>query len=243
MRTALLVSALMTGPAFAQDSADVDFRFGLGVADTPDYFGADTTSVGPTGSFSLERLTFGAIDIGGGDPYGIFPTGSFRLIGERSASENPELTGLDDVDLSVELGGGLRYAQPGGEAFAVVRYGVLGHEGWVAEVGGDLIYAPNGRTEMRVGPRLLAGDDTYADTYFGVPATAGGGFTPYAAEGGLVSRGVSASLSYDVTDDWGVTGTVRYDELIGDAGDSPIVSDTDQLSISVIVSRSFSFSF
>jgi len=48
---------------------------------------------------------------------------------------------------------------------------------------------------------------------------------------------------YQVTPDWGVLGILRYDQLQGDAADSPIVQSKDQTSVSLMVTRRFSFGF
>jgi len=63
------------------------------------------------------------------------------------------------------------------------------------------------------------------------------------ASGGLLSRGIEASIAYDVTENWGVVGTINYDELLNDAAKSPIVQTTDQLGVSLVVTRKVSWSF
>ncbi len=246
MRLMILAFALTASAAVAQDGpAGISFNAGLGVESSPDYFGADTSSVGATGSFSLDRLTFGSIGLGGGDDRGFGFTGSVNYIGGRSADDYSELTGLDDIDPALELGGGFSYTGDNFEVYAVARRGIGGHEGTVGEIGGDLIFYPNTATTLRIGPRLLAADDTYTSTYFGVTPdeAAASRFAAFAPEGGIVSRGVEISADYAITDDWGLTGTLRYDELLGDAARSPIVQSTDQLSVGLVVTRDFSFGF
>jgi len=52
-------------------------------------------------------------------------------------------------------------------------------------------------------------------------------------------------VSYDFSDDWGVTGSVIYENFVEDAADSPIVrqGSADQVSVSVIVTRALEFNF
>lgn len=234
-----LFAATSVAAQDAEYGNGVAFTLGLGASSTPNYFGSENSSVGPTGSFVPESFQFGSLSFGrnGGDANGLGFKGSFRYIGERTAADNPELAGIPDIDAALEVGGGLSYSTDNAEVYAVGRYGVIGHEAFVGEIGGDLILQPNSQTEFRFGPRVFFGDDTYANTYFG---SAGDGYT---ATGGLLSRGLEASIAYDVTDNWGVVGTINYDELLNDAANSPIVQTTDQLGVSLVVTRKVSWSF
>lgn len=240
----LLLAATSVGAQDANSGNFLSFTLGVGAGSKPAYFGSDEDVVGATGSFSDLSANFGSLRFGGGDTDagGLGFTGSFRYIGARSADDYSELAGLPDIDAALEAGGGLTYSTDIAEIFAVGRYGVVGHEGLVGEIGGDVIIQPSSQLEMRFGPRLLFGDDTYAATYFGVE-TATANYGQYDAKGGLMSRGVEASISYDVTDNWGVVGTVNYDELTNAAANSPITQTTDQLGVSLIVTRKLTWRF
>lgn len=229
---------------FAQENG-VSAHIGVGAQVKPGYFGADDLVTGPTGSFRLERLQFGGVTAGGNKAEGLGFGGSVRFIGERNADDFEELTGLDPIDASVELGGGLRYYGQGYSLFADVRYGVIGHGAFVGEVGGDLIYRPTEQITLRAGPRMFLGSDDYAQTYFGVTAdeSLASSFDAFDASGGMLSGGIKAEANYQFTDDWGVTGTLRYDQLRDDAADSPITQTTDQLSASVVITRRVTFGF
>ncbi|SEW22486.1 Outer membrane scaffolding protein for murein synthesis, MipA/OmpV family [Cognatiyoonia koreensis] len=255
MRLAPLLAILAT-PAFGQaDSGnELSFDLGLGAQSGPAYFGSDETVIGPTGSFALDRFAFGSVVIGDGDPNGIGFKGGFRYIGERSGDDYDELLGLNDIDAALELGGGITYTDlPTGHGdwgtltYAEVRYGVIGHEAWVAEIGSDLIYTPTDDLTLTLGPRLFGGTDDYAETYFGVSPdeAASSSYDAFAATGGVLSRGLEASASYDFNEDWGVTGTITYEEFLNDAANSPIVQQgsSDQLNVSLVVTRSISFNF
>jgi outer membrane scaffolding protein for murein synthesis (MipA/OmpV family) len=242
----MAVLSVIASGAAAQDRV-LSFDLGVGAQSTPGYFGDDDVTTGVTGSFGFERLVFGGLDIGGGDPNGIGFKGGFRFIGERSADDFAELAGLADVDAALELGGGLTYtSEPNGRdqklgnyAFAEVRYGVVGHESFVAALGADLIYKPSEPWEFRAGPRLFAGDDDYAATYFSDTRVG------YEAGGGVLSRGVAISAAYDFNDTWGVIASATYEQFVNDAADSPIVQagSEDQVSVSLIMTRAFSFQF
>lgn len=253
----LLIAAFATcATGAAAQERTLGVTVGIGAQSSPTYFGSETTETGVAGSFGLDRLTFGGLSLGDDeDPNGFGFKGGFRYIGERTADDSPELAGLADIDAGLELGGGVTYSYlPDGNAqhwgnysFAEVRYGVVGHEALVAELGADLIYAPNTQLEFRAGPRLFGGADDYATTYFGVTPdeAASSSFDAFDASGGVLSRGVEASVSYDFNEDWGVVGSVSYEEFLDDAADSPIVQlgSKDQVSVSLVVTRALEFNF
>ncbi|KAF0675786.1 MipA/OmpV family protein [Profundibacterium mesophilum] len=234
-------------------ASEPDFIFTLrgGVASAPEYFGSGDYTVGPDFSFGFGYLrlpggrSFGSIDPNmARDGFGL--RGSFRYIDERSAEESPELAGLDTVDATAELGVGLSYSSYNFDAFADMRYGVIGHESVVGELGADVKMHPTSNLTLSVGPRVLLGSDDYVDTYFGVsPAEstanmlAGGNFGAYDPEGGVVSAGIEVGASYRLDDNWGIEGAVTWDRFTGDAENSPIVQqgERDQYGIRVGITR------
>lgn len=233
--------------SLAQEAENgVSFRFGLGPAFGPGYFGDEDIDPKPGFKFQLEELRFGGIGAGGGaENYGLGFGGSVRFIGERSADDYSELDGLEDVDLAFELGGGLEYTAPNYDVFAKLRYGVIGHESFVAEVGSDIYYRPTDQLTFKAGPRILLGDDDYASTYFGVTPdeSAASSFDAFDARGGIISAGARAEATYAINDDWEVVGTIRYDQLRDDAADSPISQSDEQLSGSLVLTRRITFGF
>lgn len=249
MRLATTLLILAASGASAQDGAvALSFEGGLGAQSAPAYFGSSETEVGVTGSFDLDRFRLGGIEIGGGpDALGFGVTGSFRYIADRQAEDYAELSGMADVDAAIELGAGFTYTFPDVEVFATARRGFGGHNGFVGEIGGDLVVPVSDQLTFRAGPRLLAGDDSYAETYFGVTAAEAtdSAFSAYDPSGGVMSRGVEFSADYDFTPDWGVTGTVRYDEFVNDAAESPIVrgGSSDSVTASIVITRDISFDF
>lgn len=230
---------------------DLVFTLRGGAAVAPDYFGSDDYAVGPDFAFSLDHLRLGGFSIGSPDPHfeatGFAPRGSFRYIGERSASDSPELSGLNDVDASLEIGLGLGYNQRHYRAFADARYGVIGHESWVGELGADLILYPTDRSTLWVGPRVQIGSERYTATYFGVTAAEAGasGLPAFAPDGGVVSAGLELGMTYEINDRWGVEWAVTYDRLMGDAADSPItgLGSEDQFGARIGLTRRFSLDF
>lgn len=225
------------------------FTLSGGLKAEPSFFGSDDIEVGPDLGVELNAARIGGLTFGNPDPnyieQGLNFGGSFRFIDERSASDDAFLTGLEDVDASLELGGEISYGTRDFRAFGAVRYGVIGHESFVGEIGADVFSRPNSQLTLHAGPRLLFGSDDYTSTYFGVTAaeSAASAFPVYSPDGGLVSAGVEVGLDYRLNENWGIDATVRADRLTGDAADSPIVQDESQITATIGLTRRFTFGF
>ena len=247
---AAICTLVAAAPAVAQERS-LNFALGAGVAATPEYMGSDTltTSVIPTLTFG--SLKWGSFDAGNGvrgvPDNGLTLNGAFRILNERTAAQSPELTGLNDIEASVELGFGLRYQQTNWMAFGEVRKGLTGHNGVTGTLGADWIMRPNDRWRIAAGPRVNFGDDEFANTYFGVTGAeaAASSFNAYDAGGGALSAGLAVSGTYFIDDKWSLEGAVSYEKLMGDAADSPITlnGSEDQWRIGVGVSRIFTLNF
>jgi outer membrane protein len=131
--------------------------------------------------------------------------------------------------------------------FAQADFGFNGYSGFRGQIGADVIAAPAERLSISVGPRLSWAANDYMDTYFSVSdsaaAASGGQLEAFQADGGLRSVGVASIASYALTDQVFLLGNLRYDRLIGDAGDSPIVKygSKNQWFAGVGISRKLEF--
>lgn len=47
----------------------------------------------------------------------------------------------------------------------------------------------------------------------------------YDADGGIKDVGVNVAAQYNFTESWGILGALKYNRLLDDAEDSPIVDD------------------
>lgn len=246
----LVAVTLLASPAVAQERY---FNFAVrgGVAAVPAYPGASDYEATPDLGLTFGALQWGKLDVGNGigelSDNGLSFRGAFRVIGEREAAENPELTGLTDVDTAVELGFGVVYQQTNWRAFGDVRKGVTGHYGVTGDVGADVIFRPDDRWTITAGPRISFGDSEYANTYFGVSAaeSVASGLAAYVASGGALGAGFAVEATYELNDTWSVNGLIGYEKLIGDAGDSPItaIGSDDQWTVRIGLSREFTLRF
>ncbi|EYD72725.1 MipA/OmpV family protein [Limimaricola hongkongensis] len=226
-------------PQPAAPARRLAFTLRGGVKVSPEYFGAEDYETGPDFGFSIDRMRFGPFDIGSDDPdfisegFGI--RGAFRFIGERDADDVENVAGLDDIDAALEVGLGLSYDTRAFGVFADLRRGFGGHESFVAEIGADAYLRPNDALTLRAGPRALFAEDDYAQTYFGAPG--------FQADGGLISVGVEIGAIYAFDDTWGLDGAITYEQLQGDAADSPISLDDDQYTARIGLTRKVDFRF
>ena len=243
----------LDAPTLSTQSGGSEIGFNLrgGIGTAPAYPGSNEYEAAPAIGGSLNYLRLGGFSFGDPDPLyaptGFGAMGSLRYLPKRDTSDHDELDGLDDVDATLEIGGGLRYATPDYRVFGVVRYGAFGHEAFVGEVGADVYARPTDRITLRAGPRALFADGDYAETYFGVSdaeaAASGGNLSAYDPDGGLISAGVEFGAGYRINDTWGVDAIVTYEKLQGDAADSPITEDEDQFRASIGVTRRFTLGF
>lgn len=247
-----LAIAIASGPAVAEDTPGVSVTLGVGAAVFPDYFGAGTARLGPTGVVSVQKLVLpGGFGIGSDgalptDP-GFGPRGAFRFVLPRDATRNTELQGLDDIDFAVELGAGLFHVTEHSRVYAEVRKGFGGHQGWVAEAGVDAIARQSPGLVLTAGPRAHWGDREFISTYFGVtPDEASRAqVSSFAPGGGVVSLGIELNARYEFRNGWGLHGTMGWRRLQGEASRSPITQqgNRNQYGARLIVTRRFGLGY
>ncbi|SLN16978.1 MltA-interacting protein precursor [Pseudoruegeria aquimaris] len=234
------------------NNPDLVFTLRLGAQAQSPYFGSDEIEWGPDVGFRFDFLRFpNGFEYGSGRAVGFREglglRGAVRYIPGRSASDHPELAGLDDIDWAWEFGLGVGYEQRNYRLFGDLRYGAIGHNSFVGELGADVILRPAEGWTITAGPRVTLGSDRYTDTYFGVSAAESGasGLPAYDPDGGAVEAGVELSARYAFNERWGVEGILSYSKFVGDAADSPIVlqGTDDYLKLEVGLTRRVSLDF
>ncbi|QIG80598.1 MipA/OmpV family protein [Stakelama tenebrarum] len=219
-------------PALAQDTPSRT-RVGIGPQVTPSFPGSDDVSFSPMFEFSRARgseiFDFEAPDESIGMPIlrsGPFEIGpAFNFQGARGKHEaGVELT---KVDFTVELGGFANlWVVDNVRLRAEARYGVNGHEGLIGTLSGDYVARDGDQWLFSIGPRVTFAGNGYESAYFDVtPGDAiTSGLPVYDADGGLHSAGAAAAYLQKIDRRWSVYGYVKYDRLLGDGKDSPIVT-------------------
>lgn len=238
-----VLAILLAHPALAQEPEEPRrTRVGLGLQVVPSYPGSDSVSLRPLFDISRER---------GDDPFEFeAPDESFgfAVLQGRGWAVGPALglqgsrtgedvgTDLPKVGFTVEVGAFAHYYfTENVRARAEVRRGLGGHEGWIGTIGGDYVARDDDDWLFSIGPRLTFADDNYQRAYFSVAPedAAASGLPAYSADAGLQSAGVTAGFLRQLSPRWGLYSYAKYDRLLGDAADSPIVrqyGSRDQLS-------------
>lgn len=240
---ALITTSFLALPAHAQWLNKIDsasFDAGLGLSYDPEYPGASDNDVSPW--FILRNLTLGTPE---GEKQGFAIIPSFGYMGKREAGDYNELQGLEDLDPAVEMGVRVNYVTGPFTSYGSVRKGFGGHDGVTGEIGTKFRYIANDKLTLWTGAELELGDDNFTDTYFGVTGSeaAASNFSAYDPSGGAYAANVSVEARYMLTPDTSLMGKITYGRLLGDAGDSPIVQEKNQPSISIGVARRLNFSF
>jgi outer membrane protein len=143
----------------------------------------------------------------------------------RDEGDDAALRGLGDVDPTVEVGGFVDYGFGPLRASLEVRQGLNGHEGLVAEAAIDGRARLSDQVFASIGPRVRWGDGSYMQTYYGVTPVqaARSGLPTFAADGGVESVALNATLGWRPNERLVVTAFYERGELQGDAADGPLV--------------------
>ena len=253
---AVLVPAVIAMPAAAQDGENGDgsewiTRVTIGPQAYPAFPGADDYDIGPLVNVDRKRpgetfifeapdesFDYQLVDARG---FSFGPLVNWE--GKRSASDVG--ADLPEVKFSIEPGAFLAF-QPS-ESFrlrAELRKGVTGHKGWIGVASADFIVREGDEWLFSIGPRLTWSDDRYHDAWFGVTPAAAvtSGLPAYDPNGGIQAYGATATFLTQLSPRWGLYTYARYDRLVGEAADSPIVrqlGSRDQLSGGVALSYTF----
>lgn len=243
---------LAAGGFLDNPNPDVVLGVGAGLKYRNNYFGSKDMEVVPTGLFRLDYIRFkNGFEFGSnrtvGFREGVTVSGAARFVSERNSKDYSELTGLEDVNWTMELGLGLGYEQRDWRVFGDARYGFFGHHGFVGTLGADVIARPIKGLTLTLGPRMDFGDEQFTKTYFGITPTeaAASQFSAYSPGGGLVSAGVLFDAQYQIDERWGLEGQVAWNRYLGDAANSPITQfgSTDQFQVKFLVTRRISLDF
>jgi len=145
----------------------------------------------------------------------------------RNAGDNAALTGLGDIDRSLDAGAFVRLRMGGWQAGADVRKDVSNGDGGTTvnlSAGYGRPLAP--KLQLRATIDTTWASAAYMNTFYGIDATQSlnSGLARYDAGAGVKSVGAGLMADYGFSRDWGAFASLRYKRLVGDAADSPIVA-------------------
>jgi len=146
----------------------------------------------------------------------------------RDEDDNDNLEGLGDVDSGWSAGLFGRYditervrlQAEGRQEFAG------GHSGLVVDAGAE-VTLPFNSPLLRAYAGVTYASSDYMEEFFSISnkQSAASGKPTFDADAGIKNVTLSLSAGYDITDNWVIGAIIRYDRLVGDAEDSPIVDD------------------
>ena len=185
--------------------------------------------------------------------FALLDQGAFRagiagkLIMPRDNDSEPELTGMKNVLLGVELGGfaevyPTEFIRVRGE----VRQGIRSHSGQVGDIAVDAFTDITPNIRVSGGPRVRLASSEYFDKYYGVTAAAAaaGGPSAYSPGGGVHSMAVGGAIDWKPTDQWSLSSFAEYRRLMGPAADSSLVRERGSANQFVVgLSASYKFNF
>lgn len=222
------------GPALAEDGEDYRVRVGLGAQSRPEFIGADSNKLSPLVDFSFQKgadqFDFEAPD----DSFDIklYSTEDFsfgpaaNLQGNR---KNKEVGApLGKVSTTFEAGGFAQYGVSDSVRLRMeLRKGIGGHEGIVGNLGADYVWRDGDRYLFSLGPRLLFSNGRYQRAWFGVgsDASVASGLDEFRPGGGVHAVAGTGGVHYQMSRNFGLFGYARYERLIGDAADSPVIRE------------------
>ncbi|MEM6852577.1 MAG: MipA/OmpV family protein, partial [Pseudomonadota bacterium] len=218
---------------------------GVGAGAAPRYIGADSYVPIPfpyveykRGGRTLRSNQFGfEADLTKGSNFDFGPV--VRIDQGRDDfqdADNAVIEALDDVSAAVEVGGFIATTRPLitreqappilFTARASVVNAIGGHDGVVVESSVGLIRPSRKWTYVgTVNASYASG--AFQRAFFSVDeaGAAASGLDQFEAEAGFRDVGVTGVVSYQVSQKWSVNSVANYARLVGDAADSPIVTE------------------
>jgi MipA family protein len=221
-------------PAAAEEGEDFRVRVGLGAQSRPEFIGADSNKWSPLVDFSVQKgsepFDFEAPDDGfdielfSEEGFSLGPVANLQ--GNRKDSEVG--APLGKVSTTFEAGAFAQYQASDSVRLRMeLRKGIGGHEGIVGNLGVDHIWRKGDRYIFSLGPRLLFANARYQRAWFGVDseASSASGLAEYRPGGGVYGIAGTGGIHHQLGRDLGLFGYARFERLIGDAANSPVIRE------------------
>jgi MipA family protein len=244
LATLLLAPVAHADIAVPVEGLDVNL-FGIAIASAPDYWGSSDSEgvAGPYGRYQFEgsqryiqilgpEVTFNLLD----DPnWRLGPIVRYRSARNNDVEDNT-VSQLKEVDSAVEGGVFVNYKLPLSDApLHQVTFGgdiESGRNGTEGHLKVNY-FQPFSKTIIgNIGLGMTYGNDEFVDNYFGVSGAHDVALYPslggqnYNASSGVVSWSVPFGVSAFLSKEWLLSVGGRYERLVGDAKDSPVVDQS-----------------
>ncbi len=213
---------------------DTQLSLGIGPVLRPDYFGSDNYEFEADPQVFIQIGNFSFFDDDGADlalfGFSGFRFGpSLRLAGDRDENDNPELTGLDPVGFTFELGGFVSTTFLDRYSFKFkVRRGIdTGHRGVIVDAFGTALLFRYGPFSTSLSAQTSWIGGNYADAFFSVSETESiaSGLSQFNARSGFRNIGGSINGYLNLGNRWSINPYFQYDYVIGNIVNSPLIAE------------------
>jgi MipA family protein len=225
--TFLLGTLGASGPVRAANGDHV--IIGLGAASMPSYKGSDESKTKAVPLVNVQKGRF-FVRSDAGIGMNLYEDSHFTV----GVSVN-KMAGYDEEDAPAGIGE-VKDAL-GGRVFVTTRFGgavgtfsatqSLSEKERGLQLDARVSYPWRATDRLTIVPSfaISAGNAEYMNSYFGINAerSVRSGLPQYQMNGGVKEVSLSILANYKITDRWAVTGGLVTSQLLGDAGDSPIV--------------------
>ncbi len=118
---------------------------------------------------------------------------------------------------------------------------ISGHGGSRIELGAEIPWQINSNLGLSFSPNIVWGDKKYNQTYFGVTSlqSKNSGFKTYTAGAGVKSVGLTVGANYKIDTNWSANAALSFNQLRGDAANSPLVQKKGQNTLSAGLAYQF----
>jgi outer membrane protein len=236
------------------------YTVGFGPAVVPDYVGSDDYTVGLAPKLRAEKAAYFVDVTGPLITSNVLPTQTWQLgpaaqyiKGGRCNSNDNVVNDMNCQADAFMLGGmgGYNYSLSDVSRLSAklrMMFDITqANEGYTVEPLVEYGHRISNSWGLLLQGNLLVGSENYQDYYFGVsgPQSRQSGLREYGADGGVQQFGFTAVGSYDATDRIRLDLVGRYQRLVSDAEDSPLVDgqngrgDPNQFIFGLIASYSF----
>lgn len=215
-----------------KDGSDWQFRLGLMAGFKPEYEGSEDyeTAFGPS-----KRIAWRNTVILQGKNLRVQYRGDGYRVGAlvgkesgRDEDDNDNLEGLGDVDGGWSAGvfGDYEITEHVSIVGEARQEYAGGHSGLLVDAGAQMTL-PFSAPLLRVYTGVTFASSDYMEEFFSIDdqQSAASGKSTFDADAGIKNFTLSLSAGHKITGNWAVGAIIRYDRLVGDAGDSPIVKD------------------
>ncbi len=258
----LIATATLSLPvqAIAQDSDEELSAIDVGgtILLRSSYVGSDQTEISVLPYLGIDNvygfdllgpaLRYEVLDIGTGSGFGKWsvsagPQASFDF--GRDSDDSPTLTGLEDIDSSLLLGGYARTTLgPVGFDVTAGQDVIGGHDGFLADFSIGTRYPGKG-WYLQPALTLSWADENYTQETYGITALQAqtSALGVFETSSGFHQASANILGGFAINKNWNFTALFSYRETLGNFKDSPIITADDGSSSGIFTSVSISRRF